>query len=119
MADIELWSEEAEQAVLGAMLLDPDAVTASSVVIGEEDFYRPAHRYLFRAMHRLFVRGEPIDPVTLRDQLENDGTLQEAGGMEYIGALIDVVPDARSVAHHARIVAKKARPRRSKGPNIL
>jgi len=94
------WSNEAEQAVLGAMLLD------------DTMFYREGHRLLYRAMTALTERGDVIDPVTLREELGKRGDLDRAGGMEYLGSLIDVVPTAANIEYHARIVRDKALLRR-------
>ncbi len=102
------WSNEAEQAVLGAMLLDQDAALKAAELLDDTMFYREGHRLLFRAMMALTERGDVIDPVTLRDELVRRGDLDRAGGMEYIGSLIDVVPTAANVDYHARIVRDKA-----------
>ena len=102
------WSNEAEQAVLGAMLLDQDAALKAAELLDDTMFHREGHRLLFRAMIALTERGDVIDPVTLRDELMRRGDLDRAGGMEYIGALIDVVPTAANVEYHARIVRDKA-----------
>src|SRR5467141_1492506 len=106
------WSNEAEQAVLGAMLLDQDAALKAAEVLDDSMFYREGHRLLFRAMTGLTERGDVIDPVTLRDELGRRGDLDRAGGMEYIGALIDVVPTAANIEYHARIVRDKGLLRR-------
>ncbi len=102
------WSNEAEQAVLGAMLLDQDAALRAAEQLDDTMFYREGHRILFRAMLALAERGEVIDPVTLREELGRRGDLERAGGLEYLGALIDVVPTAANVEYHARIVRDKA-----------
>src|SRR5947208_2250097 len=102
------WSNEAEQAVLGAMLLDQDAALKAAEVLDDTMFYRESHRLLFRAMIALTERGDVIDPVTLRDELMRRGDLDRAGGMEYLGGLIDVVPTAANIEYHARIVRDKA-----------
>src|SRR5256886_6717579 len=81
------WSNEAEQAVLGAMLLDQDAALKAAEVLDDAMFYREGHRLLFRAMLALTERGDVIDPVTLRDELMRRGDLDRAGGMEYLGGL--------------------------------
>ena len=94
-------SHEAEQAVLGAMLLDQDAALKAAELLDDTMFYREGHRLLFRAMIALTERGDVIDPVTLRDELMRRGDLDRAGGMEYLGALIDVVPTAANVEYHA------------------
>ncbi|HYU27469.1 MAG TPA: replicative DNA helicase [Gemmatimonadales bacterium] len=102
------WSHEAEQAVLGAMMLDQDAALKAAEILDDSMFYREGHRLLFRSMMSLTERGDVIDPVTLRDELSRRGDLDRAGGMEYIAALIDVVPTAANVDHHAKIVRDKA-----------
>ncbi|HVH08960.1 MAG TPA: replicative DNA helicase [Gemmatimonadales bacterium] len=102
------WSNEAEQAVLGAMLLDQDAALKAAELLDDTMFYREAHRLLFRAMVALTERGDVIDPVTLREELLRRGDLDRAGGMEYLGGLIDVVPTAANVEYHARIVRDRA-----------
>ncbi len=71
-------------------------------------FYKESHRLLFRSMLSLTERGDVIDPVTLRDELSRRGDLDRAGGMEYIAALIDVVPTAANIDYHAKIVRDKA-----------
>ncbi len=106
------WSNEAEQAVLGAMLLDQDAALKAAEVLDDTMFYREGHRLLFRAMTTLTERGDVVDPVTLRDELVKRGDLDRVGGMEYIGSLIDVVPTAANIEYHGRIVRDKALLRR-------
>jgi replicative DNA helicase len=106
------WNNEAEQAVLGAMLLDQDAALKAAELLDDTMFYREPHRILFRAMIALTERGDVIDPVTLRDELAKRGDLERAGGLEYLGALVDVVPTAANVEYHARIVRDKALLRR-------
>ncbi len=102
------WSNEAEQAVLGAMLLDQDAALKAAELLDDTMFYREGHRLLFRAMQALTERGDVIDPVTLRDELQHRGDLDRAGGMEYVAGLIDVVPTAANLDYHVRIVRDKA-----------
>jgi replicative DNA helicase len=102
------WSNEAEQAVLGAMLLDQDAALKAAELLDDTMFYREGHRVLFRGMVSLTERGDVIDPVTLRDELMRRGDLDRAGGIEYIGSLIDVVPTAANIEYHCRIIRDKA-----------
>src|SRR5437867_11742955 len=78
------WSNEAEQAILGAMLLDQDAALKAAELLDDTMFYKEGHRALFRAMIGLAERGDVIDPVMLRDELGRRGDLDRAGGMEYI-----------------------------------
>jgi replicative DNA helicase len=102
------WSNEAEQAVLGAVLLDQDAALKAAELLDDSMFYREGHRALFRTMVSLTERGDVIDPVTLRDELLRRGDLDRVGGLEYIGSLVDVVPTAANVEYHCRIVRDKA-----------
>ena len=106
------WSPEAEQAVIGAMLLDADAVLKAVELLDDGAFYKEAHRRLFRAMVRLAERGDVVDPLTLRDDLERNGDLEAAGGTDYLAELIDAVPTAANVEYHCRIVRDKALLRR-------
>jgi replicative DNA helicase len=102
------WSNDAEQAVLAAMLLDQDAALKAAELLDDTMFYKEAHRILFRAMAGLTEKGDVIDPVTLREELVRRGDLDRVGGMEYIAALLDVVPTAANVESHTRIVRDQA-----------
>ncbi len=99
---------EAEMSVLGAMLLSDAA--ARDVALPATDFWRPAHRTIYRAMKRLVDARNAVDLVTLRDALA--GELGEAGGEDYLMQIAEVVPSAANCAHYARIVADKAMLRR-------
>jgi replicative DNA helicase len=90
------------------MLLDQDAALKAAEILDDTMFYKESHRLLFRSMLSLTERGDVIDPVTLRDELSRRADLDRAGGMEYIAALIDVVPTAANIDYHARIVRDKA-----------
>ncbi len=102
------WSQEAEQAVLGAMLLDQDAALLATELVQDDMFYREGHRRLFRAMIGLVERRTVIDPVTLRDELGRRGELDAVGGADYLADLVDAVPTAANLEYHARIVKDKA-----------
>jgi replicative DNA helicase len=102
------WSSEAEQAVLGAMLLDQDAALRAVEMVDDTMFYREEHRRLFRAMRALVERRSVIDPVTLNDELERRGELGQVGGSEYVAELVDAAPTAANLEHHARILRDKA-----------
>ena len=102
------WNQEAEQAVLGAMLLDQDAALVASELLEDTMFYREGHRRLFRAMRALVEQRVVIDHVTLRDELARRNELESVGGAEYLGELVDVVPTAANLEYHARIVKDKA-----------
>ena len=106
------YSAEAEQAVLGAMLLDADAALRGAELLDDAMFHREGHRRLFRAMHGIVERGGVIDPVTLRDEVDRRGELEAVGGIEYLSYLLDVVPTAANIDYHAKIVRDKALLRR-------
>jgi replicative DNA helicase len=94
------------------MLLDSDALLRATEYVDESMFYRESHRRVFRAMLALSERGEVIDPLTLTEELSRKSELEAAGGREYIGYLVDVVPTAANVEYHAKIVREKALRRR-------
>lgn len=98
----------AEQSVLGAMLIDASAVEKMAETLREEDFYRPSHRIIYRAMLSLQSRNQPIDMVTVVDELNKNNALDDVDGIRYVTLLANTVPTAANVAHHARIVAEKA-----------
>ncbi|WKW12254.1 replicative DNA helicase [Pseudogemmatithrix spongiicola] len=106
------WSEDAERAVLAAMLLSGDAIVTALELVTEDMFYREGHRRLFRSMQAIHNGGAVVDPLTLSNELEQRGDLQAAGGKEYIGGLLDEIPTAANVEHHCRIVRDKALRRR-------
>jgi replicative DNA helicase len=106
------YSEDAEQAVLSAMLMDRDAVDRASEFVDDTMFYREGNRRIYRAMVALATRGDVIDPLTLSEELSGRNELQAAGGKEYISFLVDVVPTAANVEYHAKIVREKALRRR-------
>ncbi|NNU83606.1 replicative DNA helicase [Geobacillus sp. BMUD] len=111
----ELFSErippqsiEAEQAVLGAVFLDPTALTLASERLIPEDFYRAAHQKIFHAMLRVADKGEPVDLVTVTAELAALEQLEEVGGVSYLSELADSVPTAANVEYYARIVEEKS-----------
>ena len=106
------YSEDAEQAVIAAMLMDADAIVRATEYVDDTMFYREGHRRMFRAMVSISERGEIVDPLTLAEELSRDGELEASGGKDYIGFLIDVVPTSAHVEYHAKIVREKALLRR-------
>ncbi|WP_420635898.1 replicative DNA helicase [Candidatus Palauibacter sp.] len=102
------WSEEAELSVLGAMLIDADAVAVALELVNDAGFHREGNRRIFRAMVRLYGRGDVIDAVTLSDELKTAGELEAVGGMAYLARLVDAVPTAANVAYHCRILRDKS-----------
>jgi replicative DNA helicase len=101
-------SLEAEESVLGGVLLENTALDRALEFVTAEDFYREAHRKIMRAMIELSQRGEPVDLVTLADALKTRSELQDVGGAAYVAELAEKVPTAANVAYYARIVRQKA-----------
>ena len=99
---------EAEESVLGAMMLSPGAIGAVSEVLDAGDFYRESHAKIYRAALALYARGEPVDAITLIDALEERGELEDAGGRARVGELAALVPATANAAHYARIVRETA-----------
>ncbi len=101
-------NEEAEQATLGAMLMEREAIARVVDLLDPEDFYSPQHQSLYRAIVDLFNDGEPVDLVTVQARLKDRGQLEQVGGTDYLVALQEAAPTAAAVNHYARIVRSKA-----------
>jgi replicative DNA helicase len=99
---------DAEESVLGSMMLSPGAIGAVSEILDAGDFYRESHAKIYRAALALYARGEPVDAITLVDALEERGELEDAGGRVRIGELAALVPATANAAHYARIVREMA-----------
>ena len=99
---------EAEESVLGAMLLSPGAIGAVSEILDAGDFYRESHGRIFRAAADLYGKGEPVDAITLVDELEERGDLEQVGGRVRIHELAALVPATANASHYARIVREMA-----------
>jgi replicative DNA helicase len=99
---------EAERSVLGAILIDNESFNIAASVIDARAFFRDAHRRIFDRMVALAERSQPIDLVTLREELERSGEVEEVGGPAYIASLVDGVPRATNVEYYAKIVKEKA-----------
>lgn len=98
---------EAEQAVLGSMLLDEEAVLQAVELIDESFFYKKTHAKIFQAIVRLFDTSKPVDLVTLSEELKNSGELEDIGGASYLATLAECVPTAANISHYAKIVKEK------------
>src|SRR5881296_1279401 len=85
---------EAEESVLGAMMLSPGAIGAVSEVLSAGDFYRQSHGTIYKAALALYAKGEPVDAITLADELEERGELEDIGGRIRIHEIANLVPDA-------------------------
>jgi len=99
---------EAEASVLGSALVDNEAIDRVEGLITPDVFYKEAHRKIWRAMEALRARGEPVDLVTLAEELKKNGELEEVGGHTYLVGLSEATPTAAYAEHYARIVAEKA-----------
>jgi replicative DNA helicase len=103
---------EAEQSILGAMMLSKDAIADVVELVRPGDFYRPAHQLIYDAVLDLYSRGEPADAVTVSAELTSSGQLVRAGGAPYLHTLISLVPTAANAGYYAQIVAERATLRR-------
>ncbi|ORU01096.1 Replicative DNA helicase (SA14-24) [Anaerovibrio sp. JC8] len=99
---------DAEQAVLGAMLIKKEAIAEVSQILKPEDFYRDAHKIVYEAMLSLFNKNEPADIVTVSEYLNSENLMEKAGGVTFITALANTVPTAANVTYHAKIVREKS-----------
>ena len=99
---------EAEQAIIGSMLTDKDAVIAAVEVLQEQDFYREDNKIIYSAILNLYNRAEPIDIITLKSELKSMGKFEAVGGLEYIVQLPDKVPTTSNVEQYIKIVEEKS-----------
>jgi len=101
-------SLEAEQSILGGLLLDNEAADRIGDVVSEEDFYTDAHRVIYRHISMLVSEGKPVDVVTLSEALASTQKLDYIGGLAYLGALVNNVPTAANIRHYAEIVRERS-----------
>jgi len=99
---------EAEQSVLGALMIDKNAIIKIADLINEEDFYKNSHGKIYKTMLYLYEHHEPIDLLSLSNRLKETNELKEIGGHSYLASLANTVPTAANVVHYAKIVAKKS-----------
>jgi len=111
----EVWNDrtpphniEAEQAVLGAVFLEPEAMSTASEYLLPEDFYRASHQRIFEVMMTLADKGEPIDLVTVTSALSNNKVLEEVGGVSYLTDVANSVPTAANITYYTKIVSEKS-----------
>lgn len=102
------FSLEAEQSVLGSIMIDPSCMDAIATLIGRDDFYLPEHAEIFSAMQSMYLKSRNIDVVTLIDELVVSGVYDEAGGNSYLKLIAETVPTALNAVDYARIVRNKA-----------
>ena len=98
---------EAEQSVLGSLLIDKDAIVKIADIIAVEDFYRKSHEMIFKAILELYQKNEPIDLLTVSSHLKEKKEFKEIGGMSYLTTLMNFVPTASNVVYYAKIVNQK------------
>lgn len=101
-------SIEAEQSVLGAMLLDKEAISTVTELISGDDFYREAHKEIFEAIVEIYDKGEPVDLITLTEKLKARDTLDAVGGITYLTNLMDAVPTTHNARYYAKIIEEKS-----------
>ena len=97
-------SIDVEQVVLGAMMLEKDAVNDTIDILNRDSFYDPKHQYIFNAILELFANTKPIDLVTVTSKLQKNGELEAAGGAAYISSLTNRVASSAHIQYHARII---------------
>lgn len=99
---------EAEQSVLGAMLIEKEAIPKVMEILRDTDFYREAHRVIFNAMLELYNKNEAVDMITVTEILKRDNKLEDVGGIAYVTSLANAVPTASNVTYHASIIEEKS-----------
>lgn len=105
-------SLEAEQSLLGSMMLSEEAVETATNFVSSDDFYQSSHRYIFTALVDLYKTSKPCDIVTLQEELKRQEHLADAGGVSYLAQLLNVVPTAKNASQYATIVKEKSLLRR-------
>jgi len=105
-------SIEAEQSVLGSMLVDKEAIPTVMEILKPEDFYRPDHREIYEVVIELFDRAQPIDLITVSERLKLHGKLELIGGLEYLSNIATAVPTTANVSNYSKIVEEKSLLRR-------
>jgi len=99
---------DAEKSVLGALMLDKDAIIRVANLIRQGDFYKDIHNIIFETMLDLYEKREPIDVLSLSNRLEEKGQLDAIGGSSYLATLVNTVPSSSNVSHYAKVVQKKS-----------
>ena len=99
---------DAEMSVLGAMLLDKEAIAQAIESIGPDSFYKEANAKVYSAVIQLYDTNQPVDIVTITEYLKKQKELESVGGAGYISMLLDAIPSAANVSHYLKIVQEKA-----------
>ncbi|MBV9263011.1 MAG: replicative DNA helicase, partial [Candidatus Eremiobacteraeota bacterium] len=95
---------EAEMAVIGSILVDREMMAAVGEIVRPNDFYAHVHEAIYSVLLELYERGEPLDKITVAEELRRRGVLERVGGLPYIGGLMDTVQSAASARYYATIV---------------
>ncbi|MFP3901823.1 MAG: DnaB-like helicase N-terminal domain-containing protein, partial [Acidimicrobiia bacterium] len=103
---------QAEESLLGAMMLDGEAIAVAAGVLRADDFYKPAHAHIYDAIHALYASGQPVDPVTVADELRRNGLLEQVGGHQVLVDIMASTPATTNAAGYARIIEEHALLRR-------
>ena len=103
---------DAEEAVLGSLLIDSESITEIDTIVGAEDFFSEQNQFVFGACRNLFQRDEAINQITVAQELVRLGKLDEAGGAAYLSHLVSMVPTSLHVRHYAQIVYRLSTMRR-------
>jgi len=99
---------EIEEAVLGSMLIEHEAATIALQMLQPDDFYKPAHRHIFETIHELYERDNPLDLLTVENELRDKNLLDQCGGSSYLADLTRSVSSAANIDYHAQIISEKA-----------
>lgn len=99
---------EAEQAVLGSMMLDKDAVISALEVLKEDDFYREDDKAVFASIASLYLKTEPVDLITVKKELTENGNFERIGGMDYLASLPSKVPTTANIDRYIKIVKEQS-----------
>lgn len=101
-------SLEAEQSVIGSMIMDQDAIVSAAEFITKDDFYYKQYGLMFEAMQELYNEGKPVDLVTLQERLKENGAPQEVASLEFVRELVTAVPTSANIKYYAKIVSEKS-----------
>lgn len=115
MIDIEYNNDEAEQAILGIMMIDTNKILPIIVLLNQEDFYSPAHRLIYKAIETMYREGKAVDIVTISEWLRFNDELEQVGGREYISSLAENVITTANYKNYCKIILKYSKKRKIKG----
>ena len=99
---------EAEQSLLGGLLVDPESINKIVDMVGPGDFYKDAHSKIYDVMLDLYERNEAIDIITVSSLARDKGLVEKIGGITYLNSLVDLMPSAANIVHYAKMVREKA-----------